>query len=630
MEISFNCQYCDAFISVSDGHAGKNIQCPECGLNVAVPEESGERQYVIAKPEGKIGPIKFIDMADMVNKGNLKGGDKVAIFGADQFKPVKQYEEFSGLVKIALKKGTKKSTIALTKTFIKLGAVLGLIICFFWAKTWWDDRKVAKVQAKIYKHLDKKNRRALSDAVKEYEIMKKEFSDSKRTEQTKKRIEITRKTIVKKELEEYEKIMKTVDRLEAEALKHAKQNRFSQAYRFAAKVRGEAQKCRSIRILRKAQYRDEYNDIRSRYRRLGEKIDAIRKAYVDERLEHVNALIASGDFDTAKDILFGLSKMDLPSHLARIVTKKMTEVSRKSRGDKVVQKVKKKKKPKDIQRSGDVIDDLKSRNAARRKKAFEIIATTGKKPEGDANEIFFAAAEEAFESKDLYFPALDAVLVVGDSGGRMFRKIFENYHKHTGGGKNRRGMGLIPRDAEVFAKDLAQYICKHGGMDKGVFLAGLMEDSNLAPGILATLPGNVEIKDMPNLRRGIEKIVIYSKNGPLVKTAIIALGKLKSRESLDMLVKIVDHTTCSKCSFGGKTSGHMYNYTNLFCARCREPRGYFGKGSIFYVTLQAIQSIGSQKPLQTLRKLKDREDAAGHKGTADLIGGIIEDITTSK
>ncbi|MFC1479275.1 hypothetical protein ACFL6F_01650 [Planctomycetota bacterium] len=630
MVITFNCQYCDRFLKVEDKHRGQKVKCPECDLSLTVPDQSLDKQYLIAKEGGTIGPIKFIEIADMVSKGNLRGSEMVAVFGTEQFKPVKEYQEFSELAKIAFKKATKKTTSKTIKTLIKLAVVVVLIIGFIMVKQWWDDREVSIKQDDIYSYLRRTNRKALAQAIKSYEIMAKDFPDHKRTIETKKEIDNTEKKINELEIEKYKKIKISIDKMEKKALQEAQKNKFGPAYREVRKIKDKSQGCKSIGILKSGPWRDDCNDTLRRHLKLRAELDKKRDIYVKAQLKIIDELVVAEDFKAAKDILHKLNKMDLGPQLTRTVTNKATDIFRKTKGLNVT----KEKKPEETktikQLSTAVSKDLQSGDTDKIRKAFETITVTKKKLNADEKKIFIEVAEKSLKNKKLYFPAVDAILVVGDPKGKLFREIFENYQRMVTETKNKKEIAPCSRSPHYFAGDLVAYTGKHGGMDKGIFLASLFADPKLASGILKQLKGHIDIKDLPNLRKAIEKIIINSENTGLIKEAIRALGSLKSSESLDMLVKIIDYSTCPKCTFGGEKSGHTHNYANLFCARCRNSENYSRKGSIFNVTLQAVREIGSSKPLQTLRKLKEKENAVRHKGTADLIGNIIEDITKSR
>lgn len=623
MAISFNCQYCDTRISVDEKYRGKKLKCPECSLSIRVPEEDDIAQYVVAKPDGVIGPIKFIEVADMVSKGTLAGNERIAVFGTEQFKPVRQFKEFAELARIAETKAAKKRTGSMIMMLLKLGAVAGLIAAFFITKHWWDDRIVARVQDEVYQYLNRKSRTAYSRAVKEYEKMAKEFPDHERTAETKSMVDKVKKEIIELELKKYETLKQKIDDDENEALEKARQHRFAEAYKLVRRVRGNGHKCNKILVLRTPEYKNQLDDVKERYISLGKKIDALRSEYVASQLTEVDRLVVSGQFKQAKKIIFLLSKMELSPHLVRDISHKRSEIIRKSRGqvtdtDKTA--------PKGDQVSIDTMKYLQSGDPKKIKQAFGTIATSGRKPEPKQRKKLFSVASSSFKNPDLFFPALDAVLASGDPEGSMFRRIFDAFQKILPK-INNKNTAEPARDRSDFSEDVLQYTAKHGGMDKGIFIAGLLKSRHLSPALLQVIHKHVKIGDLPNIRKAIEHIVINSKDTDLVKQAIAALGNLKSRESLDMLIMIVDYTTCAKCSFGGSRSGHTYNNTKLFCARCREPRLYANKNSLFHAALQAIGNIGSPRPLETLRTLQNKEKAAGHKGSAELIGNIIEIIS---
>lgn len=623
MPIQFNCQYCDKFLKVKDEYIGRKIKCPGCSYKIDVPSVSSKKQYLIKSGEDTIGPIKFIEVAELVSKGNFKGSDLISVLGTDKFRQIRELSEFQELTKMASQKAVIVSSKKVMGLMLKVGIIVAAIIFFFGGKAWWTNHKIEAREIEIQEILNNDNLKLIPEAREKFKILENEYPGNKRVEEIKDMIDEVEKAMIEHEMKNFSAAIEEIQALMDEAKGHISEDRFLKAVKTVKKTRKKIRNARKISVVKKKSQELRLKELEGELTLLVEDMRLKRKEYVLDKLDEANTYQLTGDLKEARKILKELESVsEFDKGLSYKVKKKLKEANKLS-------KMRPGARPKtDLSRkdlSTDVIEGIQSDDDKKRLKALKVLILTRRKLSNEDTENVKSTLLGYLERKKMLFPAIDAILYLEDKG-ESFEKMFSAFLDMVIYGGGTKDFERPVRKDEVFIPKLVAYIDQYGEFDKGEFFGGLLIDDKFAKYALREFSKYVTAEDVPNVKNRIEKIVLESKDDNLVAAAIEALGKLKSEESLDLLKKIIDYSGCQRCRYGKGKSGSKYMFQDLFCARCRGGIGFRKRGSLFLTTLGAIKDIGNRRVVKLLKKLKEKAEIDGHRDLIKEIGSIIEDI----
>ncbi|MFH1707365.1 MAG: hypothetical protein ABIF71_05550 [Planctomycetota bacterium] len=627
MSIEFNCGACGKDLKVDDKHAGRKLKCPACKQGITVPSVSVEKKYLIKTADGSIGPIGFLDVADMVNKGTLKALDMVCIFGTERWKAVRDWPEFMALARLASQKMVVVKAKSALGLALKLAAIVAVISGFFIGMHWYTDSRVAARENRVIEILAGGNRAAIGEAQAEYELIKAEYPENPRVARIAEVIRQAEEDQKKREMADFARKRKEIEAVMEGINALVAGHDFQGALQRVREIRKAARACENLSITDNPGMAKELADFLAMPDTITADITVKWREFVLGELRKVDELTIIQEFKDAKVVLRSLDKVSsgLESDLTDMIAKKGADLTRLSRGESV---------------SGDettagsgggaenlsanLAQDLDSEVSATRLKGLNTVVLAAQRLTKADRDAFLQKAPRLLDDKVLFYPTLDAIMAVGDDG-KLFGKIFEGFSRFVLYGKTE-GMEKPCRAAKEFVPAVVNYGIKYGGLDKEDFLGGLAAIPEYAVVALEVMGGALKAADVPNLRNRIEKVIMESADDKTVTAAIRALGRMKSDESLEMLLFIIDYTTCTKCSIGTGDSGHKYMYQNLFCAKCRQGKEYTRDGSIFVTALEAVRAIGSGQALAALKKLAEREKTSGNTVMSDQIGAIVESL----
>ncbi len=613
MVIQFNCTYCDKFLKVKDEAAGRKVKCPGCKMSIEVPLESDEKKYIIKKGDGQIGPIKFIDVADMVTKGDLRGTDMVAVFGSEAFKPVKEYSEFTNLSKMASQKSMVKTAKSGVGLMIKIGLIAVAISLFFIGKEMWTIRRINSYKDRIEGVTKLVKRGNLKSAQEILVQLKQEIPDHRKVREIEQYLKDFEERILAAEKKNYEKVGKEIDDLEKQIREAVAAGNYEAARNLLTTMKGKVDTIGRIPFMKEESKRGEIKQLNDRHESLRAYVAGEYETYLTSMLDEIQKQIDLGEALKAKDLYNKVMRMKYRSskvnyRLETIRNSLRNAPAKKPAGD-----------------SKQILAGLKSPEPEQQLEAMKTVILKEEKFDADSLNIFSSKLDTFLSSKTMFYPALDVMLFNG-SGADQYQDILKKYKQVIAEAPVRSGATPPLRKIPVFTTALVDYAITNGGIDKEDFLIAFLSEPMFVKELLESASKRLDASRAPNLKNAIERIVIEHKDIDTVRAAIKALGNMKSTKSAQLLVQIINYTACSKCRLGNGTSGTSYLFEPLFCAKCREGDAYTQGGSLFRTALEALGKIKNRDTVADLQKILAAEEKSGHSDLVKVIRKTISEI----